>query len=70
MEKFFEELYKHFLAVAAAIIIAVLVGIFIQEPRPSIWSIAIGLLVYFVFLGIAFFLFRVSEKFTKKTIGE
>lgn|GEM_PF-2877452 len=66
MEKFFEELYKHFFAVAAAILIAVLVGIFIQEPRPSIWSVVLGLVVYFVFLGIAFLMFRISEKFAKK----
>jgi len=66
LEKFFEELYKHFLAVAAAILIAVLVGIFIQDPRPSIWNVVLGLVVYFAFLGIAFFVFRISEKFAKK----
>lgn len=66
MEEFFKELSKHYLGIAAAILIAVLIAIFLTEPKISLFKILVGIVVYFLFILISYLLFRYSKKLKKK----
>ena len=62
MEKFFKELSKHYLSVAAAVLIAILIGIIIKEPRINLISILLGAFVYLLFLALSALIYKFSEK--------
>ncbi len=66
MEDFFKELSKHYLSIAAAILIALVVALFIKEPRITPSGVIFGVLVYFLFLLFATLLYKLSIKLKKK----
>lgn len=66
MDEYFKELAKHYLGIAAAILVALLIGIIVKELKVSFISIILGASVYFVFLAISFLMFRYSRKIKEK----
>ncbi|MCI0693803.1 hypothetical protein L0337_17575 [candidate division KSB1 bacterium] len=66
MKETLKEFAKHYLAIAAAILIALLAGIFFKEPVLSVKSIIFGLLAYVVLLVISILLFRWSSEIKKE----
>jgi hypothetical protein len=65
MKETLKEFAKHYLGIAAAIMIAMLVGIFFTEPRLSIERVIFGFSVYILFLAIALIFFRWSRELKK-----
>jgi hypothetical protein len=65
MKETLKEFAKHYLGIAAAIMIAMLVGIFFTEPRLNIERVLFGFLVYILFLAIAIIFFRWSQELKK-----
>jgi hypothetical protein len=66
MKVILKEFAKHYLGIAAAILIAVLIGIFIKEPRLSFGNIVLGILSYIMFLAIAILFFWLSRRVKKE----
>ena len=62
MEDFFKELSKHYLSIAAAILIAVLIALIIKEPGITLLRIIIGAVLYVLLLIFSFFLYQHSIK--------
>ena len=58
MDEYFKELSKHYLGVAAAVLIAMAISVLIREPKVNILSIVLGVLVYFMFLAISILIFK------------
>ena len=69
MEDFVKELSKHYLGIAAAILIALLIALIVKEPGVTLLRIIIGAILYFLLLLFAMILYKFSIKF-KKSIGE
>ena len=72
MDEYFKELSKHYLGVAAAVLIAMAISVLIREPKVNILSIVLGVLVYFMFLAISILIFkygrRIKDKEEKKNV--
>jgi xanthine/uracil permease len=66
MKDILKEFAKHYLGIAAAVLIALLIGIFFEKPALSITSLIFGTLVYLVLLGIAILLFKWSKESKKE----
>jgi len=66
MEEYFKELAKHYLGIAAAILVALLIGIIVKEFKIGFLSIILGAFVYFMFLAISFLMFLYSRKIKEK----
>lgn len=66
MKEILKEFAKHYLGIAAAVLIALLIGIFFEKPVLRITSLIFGTLVYLVLLGIAILLFKWSQEFKKE----
>jgi high-affinity Fe2+/Pb2+ permease len=57
----YKELSKHYLGIVAALLIALLIGIFFKEIRLHAFKIIIGVTSYFVLLGISLWLHALSK---------
>lgn len=66
MVEFFKELSKHYLGVAAAVLIAILIGIIIKEPKVTILRIILAVLVYLMLLAISILMFKFSKRIKEK----
>jgi len=66
MDEYFKELSKHYLGIAAAVLIAMLIGILIKKPDVTVLSIILGVTVYLMFLTISLIIFRLSRKIKEK----
>ncbi|MDZ7290542.1 MAG: hypothetical protein ONB44_02845 [candidate division KSB1 bacterium] len=66
MKDILKEFAKHYLGIGAAILIALLIGIFFKEPRLGTGSVIAGALTYALFLAIAVLFFQKSRKFNKE----
>jgi len=69
MEGFFKELSKHYLNIAAAILIALLIALVVKEPGINLLRITIGAILYFLLILFPILLYRLSIKI-KKTNGD
>ena len=63
MKETLKEFAKHYLGIAAAIFIAVGIGILFKEPKLGGLDITVGFLAYIILLVVAYLLFRWSQKF-------
>jgi protein-S-isoprenylcysteine O-methyltransferase Ste14 len=66
MKEILKELAKHYLGIAAAILIAMLLGIFFTETSVSFTNLIFGTLVYIILLVIAILLLRWSKEIKKE----
>jgi len=66
MEEFFKELSKHYLGISAAVLIAILVGFIIKEPKIDLSRIIVGAAVYFMFIAVSVLMFKFSGKIKEK----
>ena len=66
MDEYFKELSKHYLGVAAAVLIAMAISVLIREPKVNILSIVLGVLVYFMFLAISILIFKYGRRIKDK----
>ena len=66
MQEFYKELSKHYLGISSAILIAILIGIIIKEPRVNLISILLGAAVYLMFLAISILIFKYSKTIRDK----
>ena len=62
MQEFFKELSKHYLGIAAAILIAILISLIFKEPGITLIRILMGTLLYFSLLLFSILLFKRSIK--------
>jgi len=62
MKEILKEFAKHYLGIAAATLIAVVVSVLLKEPKLGISGIILGFLVYIFLLAVAYLLFRWSQK--------
>ena len=69
MQDFLKELSKHYLGIAAAIIIAILISLIFKEPGITLVRIIIGAILYFLILLFSAILYILSIKF-KENSGE
>jgi cobalamin synthase len=69
MEGFFKELSKHYLNIAAAILIVLLIALVVKEPGINLLRITIGAILYFLLILFSILLYRLSTKI-KKTNGD
>jgi high-affinity Fe2+/Pb2+ permease len=66
MKEILKEFAKHYLGIAAALLIALLVGIFFKEPIVSIEGIIFSFLAYILLLVIAILLFKWSSELRRE----
>ncbi len=66
MKDILKEFAKHYLGIAAAVLIALLISIFFEKPILGIESIIFGTLLYILFLVIAILFFKWSREFKKE----
>ncbi|MCI0494805.1 hypothetical protein L0Z72_07335 [candidate division KSB1 bacterium] len=66
MESFFKELAKHYLNIAAAILISLLIALVIKEPGINFIRITIGAILYFLLILFSILLYRLSTTLKKK----
>lgn len=63
MEEYFKELSKHYLGIAAAVLIALIVGFVLKNVNFNLFRIIFGIITYIGLLGLSFLLFKQRKKF-------
>lgn len=63
MKEFYKELSKHYLGIAAALLITLLVGVFFTDVKFNFMKVIIGIISYVALLGISRWLFIRSNKY-------
>lgn len=61
MKEFCKELSKHYLGIAAAILIALLIAVFLKEIKFNYLKIFIGIISYAALLGISLWVYALSK---------
>jgi len=69
MDEFFKELSKHYLGIAAAIFIAVVIALIIKEPKITLIRAILGAFFYFSLLLFSILLYKRGIK-SKKGEGD
>ena len=58
------------MGVAAAVLIAIIIGIIIKEPKVKIFGIIVGVIVYFLLLVVSFLIFNFRKREKKRGENE
>jgi Ca2+/Na+ antiporter len=66
MKEFYKELSKHYLGIAAAILIALIAGYFLKDLKFNLLQMVVGILIYFTFIVLSFLFFKHSKNYGEK----
>jgi hypothetical protein len=65
LEKYFDEVAKHYVAVASALVIGFALALFFGPEQITLFTIILGIFFYLLLMALAFLFFHLSNKFTE-----